>query len=276
MSTARIDKLLREGIPTAIPVPHIAIDSTNQDPFSKRLRKFDNLEIKFPYPDQSGVYVNTNEQHTKQTFSQLTNYPHVEQAIHIGFSGWYNFDIVAQRKSSRAFICDLNPENALFLNYTLKYLKRYPEREQFIEKMTYFVKENHYNGSRTTVDRGYLDPVKPNGIKFSFNISEEYPDHSEIYEEIALETKRENSWLYTRERYFYIRKLALNDKISVIAENICTNDVFFSIRRLLTDNSIEADTIYVSNIAEWMFTEEQQRNFLATINSLLTNENIVN
>ncbi|MDR3503198.1 MAG: hypothetical protein P4L79_11530 [Legionella sp.] len=277
MSTSKIDKLLREGMPHHIPVPHKAPPFIVQDPISRHLRKNDNKEINFPFPNQAGVYINTNEHRVKPIFDQVSSFPRIPESIHIGFSGWHNFDIMSQRESSRGIICDINPENALFMHYTLKYLIGCSTRDEFIEKMTQFVKKNKYDGSRTNFEKNPdLHFVKPKSIKFSLNISEEYPEHFAVTEEIALEQQRETSWLFTDERYHYIRNLALTDKIVVITESICAHEAFLRIRRLLTDNAIQIDSVYVSNIGEWMWTQEQQANFLETISVLLTdNETIL-
>ncbi|USQ14680.1 hypothetical protein J2N86_05085 [Legionella lytica] len=273
MSTARIYKLLSDGLPHHIPVPHHPPHFLRQDPISKHLRKHDNKEIKFPFPNQTGVYINTNEHYVKPVFDQIGLFPQVIDAMHIGFSGWHNFDIMVQRKSSRGIICDINPENALFMHYTLKYLIRCANKDEFIQKMTQFVKKNQYEGSRTNFEKSsYHSIVKPKSIKFSLNISEEYPDHYAVIEEIALEQQRETSWLFTDERYDYIRALALTDKIAVITQSICEHETFARIRRLLTENSIPIDTVYVSNIGEWMCTKEQKTDFIETI-SLLLNDN---
>lgn len=276
MSSLKIDKLLREGMPHHIPVPHKASPFLIPDPLSRRLRKHNNQEIKFPFPNQPGVYINTNEHRVQHVFAQLESFPLIPEAIHIGFSGWHNLDIMAKRGSSRGIICDINPENALFMHYTLKYLIRCNNKVDFIEKMTQFVQENRYEGFRTNFEKNSaLRFVKPKSIKFSLNISEEYPDHFSVTEEIALEQQRETSWLFTEERYHYIRNLALTDKITVITQSICAHETFLRIRRLLTENAIQIDTVYVSNIGEWMYTQEQKDNFLETINVLLADDETI-
>lgn len=90
-----------------------------------------------------------------------------------------------------------------------------------------------------------------------------------------MEQQRETSWLFTDERYHYIRNLALTDKIAVITQSICAYESFLRIRSVLTENAIQIDTIYVSNIGEWIFGE-QQTSFIETITALLTeNETIL-
>ncbi|KTD49401.1 hypothetical protein Lrub_0500 [Legionella rubrilucens] len=261
-----------------VPVPRKPIKGMKEDPFSKRLRQFENHAILYPFPNQSGVYINTNESGVVQTAQTLDLFPRVEGGVHVGFSGWHNFDIMAQRLSSRGLICDINPENTLFLATALKYVRQCEDQDAFIEKMTAFVKKYHYGGSRDTSRSSVLGKIKPKSIKFCLNVSDEppYPDHFTVLEEVDLERRRETSWLYTTERYKHIRTLAVTDKIAVITESICADNVFKSVKNLLINNAMRIDTVYVSNIGEWMYQPEQREAFLATIQSLLMdNETIL-
>lgn len=254
-----------------VPVPRKAIKGISEDPFSKRLRQFENHAILYPFPNQSGVYINTNENGVMETALRLGSYPLVEGGIHIGFSGWHNFDIMAQRLSSRGLICDINPENTLFLATALKYIRAYEDKDIFIEKMTLFVKKYHYGGDRNASRSTILGKIQPKNIKFSLNVSDEppYPDHFTVFEEVMLEKARETSWLYTQERYNHIRTLALTDKIAVITESICADSVFKSIKALFINNAMYIDTVYISNIGEWMYEAEQRQRFLETVQALL-------
>ena len=272
MSAERIEKLLKESMEKQVPVPRKAIKNIKEDSFSKKLRRFDNIEIQFPFINQSGVYINTNENGTADSFKTLTSLPSIAEPFHFGFSGWHNFDIIIQRHSSRAIICDINPENALFLSYVLKYLRLFEDKDMFIQKMTQFVKERNYAGDRVLTHN--RNAVSSKSIKFSFNTSDEEPysglNHMSLLDEISIEEERETSWLYTKERYAYIRKLALQDKIAIITENICKSTTFSAICRFLTENSMQIDTVYVSNIKEWISTTDQREQFLKTIQCLLT------
>lgn len=156
MSSSKIDRLLREGMPNHIPVPHKAPHFIKQDPISRHLRKHDNKEIQFPFPNQAGVYINTNEHGVKHIFDQMDSLDRVPESIHIGFSGWHNFDIMARRESSRAIICDINPENALFMHYTLKYLIRCNSKNEFIEKMTQVVKKNNMKVTEQILPKAHI------------------------------------------------------------------------------------------------------------------------
>lgn len=272
MSTARIDKMLQDSSWDFIPVPRLPVD-IKEDSISRRLRRFDNARIQLPPPAQSGIYINTNELGSTDTATALAKIPLIIQPCHIGFSGWHNFDIMAQRFSERALICDINPENALFLYYVLKNVRLCKNRFEFIKQMSLFIKEKQYVGSRENKDRNPLwGQVGPSSINFSLNVNEEepYTDHFSVVEEVELELQRTTSWLYTDERYAHIKKLAQGDKIALITENICAAESFADIARILRDNAIQVDTVYVSNIGEWMNTEKERNLFIKTTQSFLS------
>lgn len=273
MSTERIEKMLREAsLKGLTPVPRLPV-SVKEDAISRRLRRFDNPEIIVPFPMQSGIYINTNEHGPKETAETLAQIPLVVDGCHIGFSGWHNFDIMAQRFSARALICDINPENALFLHHVLKFAVLNADRHEFVRQMSLFVKKSQYVGARKNLDRdAWLGPIGANSISFSLNVSEEapYDEHYSIYEEVELELKRPTSWLFTDERYNHIRKLALTDKVALITQSICATLSFAGIAKVMRENSIQIDTVYVSNISEWIYAPEERDLFRETVQVFLS------
>lgn len=276
MSTARIEALLRESKKDIIPVPRLGIKDIREDALSKRLRRFDNDKITMS--NSNGIYINTNEHEVKATAVTLSQLPLIDHSCHIGFSGWHNFDIMAQRNSSRGIICDLNPENALFLSLVLFNIRQCNSRFEFIDKISHFINTNRYDGLRSNKDREpWLGTVNALSIKFSLNVSEEppYSQHYSIKEEVPLELKRETSWLYTDARYEYIRKLALSDKIALITEDICKTDTFAGIAQMLKENMIQIDTVYVSNIAEWVDSEDDRAAFYKTTQLFLSDHDTI-
>lgn len=278
MSSQKIENMLSNRLKDEIPVPRKQIKVVKVDRLTEKLRGFDNIELMLPLPNQSGVYINTNEKGVSNLMMALCKQPLIAEAFHVGFSGWHNFDIMAQRRSSRALICDINPENALFLYYALKYIRRHNNRFEFIKAMTLFVKNHTYEGTRTNAYReSLLGKVSPKSIKFCLNVSEEYPyaEHFTVLEEIGLELKRETSWLYDDARYAHIRNLAVNDKIALITESICETQTFFAISRVLRDNSVQIDTLYVSNISEWMFTPAVRNSFIQTVQLFMSDNQTI-
>lgn len=264
-----------------VAVPRRKVNYTHQDPLSKKLRTLDNLTIKTPFPNQSGIYINTNERGIDKNSRALGLFPTILEPIHIGFSGWHNFDIIAQRLSSRAVICDINPENALFLSYVLKALTRCKDRFTFVTNVTHYIKKYKYEGSRTIESReSYLDPIRPKSLKFSLNVCGIYPyteeeGHFSVVDEVALELKRKTSWLYTDARYAYLRHLALHDKIALITESISKTSTFSTLCTLLKENMMQIDTLYISNIAEWMMNPRDREQFIKTVKLFLSTKETI-
>lgn len=240
MSTIRIRTAIKEK--EQQPVPRLPITEIPEDPISKLLRsRFDNDSIQ--YPLWSGIFINTNESGTQTTAQRLREFPRVNQGCHIGFSGWHNFDIMALRQSTRGIICDINPENALFLYFALGNLRKCADRKTFVDAMIEIERKHDYSG---------MQRKNPLGIYFGPpNASLEWPYFSDEHiteSEFSLELLRETSWLYNDERYAHIRTLAMQDKIALITENICAHDKFGELMEFLKLNGICVDTVYLSNI----------------------------
>ncbi len=249
------------------PVERMAIQG-KENPLSKCIRKCDNKDLTEAAP--IGVYISTNETGLAKTREILNNTPKIKDGCHIGFSGWHNFDIMVIRKSDYAIICDINPENAYFLHHVLEMIKNNSDRLHFVGAAASYVKK---------VDRtNIIDPNKlETSVAFQPNVSEDpiYDDVVFPSDEIPIELKREGSWLNTDESYQYIRKLAQNDKIVLISENILNTATFEKIKNVLQNNNFQIDSLYVSNIHDYMNTKENRETFLKTIDTLSENETII-
>lgn len=235
---------MRESRP---PVPRLSFEGgITLDPISKRLRKLDNSNLSKPGCDE-WVYLGTNETGLENTFTQLSTFPQIVESCHVGFSSWHNFDIAAQRRSSRVIICDINPENALFLHETLRILRNSRSPQDFIVQMIAYVDGNEF----VTDGKGIiLTENVERSIRFSPNISSDplYREASGIQDELQIELRRSTSWVSDVQRFIHIRNLALKDKIALLTENICATQTFSTIAKLLTENGIQIDTVYTSNI----------------------------
>jgi hypothetical protein len=262
-----------------LPVPRLKIKDIKEDALSKKLRQFDNSTIVTPLLGQLGIYINTNEHAVVGTSNTLSVIPLISKGCHIGFSGWHNFDIMAQRRSTRGIICDLNPENALFLYHVLLYVRSCNNRFHFVEKIIEFYAENSYSGDRSTTNKSFKQQANPLGVNFCVNVSEEaaylYAGCRTVIDEMKGELQRPTGWLYNNERYEYIRALALDDKIALITDNICAFERFIQIARLLKDNMVQIDTVYVSNISHWIWKPEERRSFYRTIQSFLSDNQTI-
>jgi hypothetical protein len=215
------------------------------DRLTDKLNTFTNSSM----PQQSvvGVYIMCNEAETEKT-QQVLEHDKINNGCHIGFSSWHNFDIMAIRKPERAILCDFNPQTKEFLDASLICVNYSHDRFTFANYMGKFVQQNR---------RFFSINVK----KDEFTLPED---------EIKQELTRGGSWLASDDGFSYIKKLALEGKIATITEDIRNNDKFGKISKLLKDNEIPIDTVYISNINEYMHEEEDKNKFIATVNHLFT------
>ncbi len=234
-----------------------------QDALSKKLSTLTNSEMNKRLPLSNGVYIGTNESKIQDSATVLSELPKVDtdERCHIGFSGLHNFDIANLRQSSRIIICDVNPENRLFLSNVISILCECSERTQFIDSMVRYIEKHDLHNNPHDLS---------SSINFCPNASDEeiYDGVTQNTDQIRIELKRPNSWLHTEESFHYIRNLALNGKIALITENITNTATFKRIASLLQNNAIMIDSLYVSNIANYMEAQDQQ-SFLNTTHALI-------
>lgn len=251
------------------PVPRLGVKGIKEHPLTRRLRSFDNVKItSTDYTFQ--VFINTNEVNRHSTRKTLESAPSISESCHIGFAAWHNFDIMAVRKPDYALLCDLNPETALFLNKTLEILRNAKDRKEFVKQMAeYANKTERGHCLSNELDLTY-------SINFACNVSGDsiYEDVLYIGQEIEVELIREGSWLNTDESYEHIKKLAAKDKIAVITEDIRTTSTFQNVKRILNENGIQIDTLYVSNISEYMLKENQGL-FAEPVSCLTCNDTLI-
>lgn len=87
-------------------------------------------------------------------------------------------------------------------------------------------------------------------IRYSPNILYEgctSPEH-----EIDLHAATREGWLANEDRYQFIRRLVLSNKIVAFTADITHHDSFQEIHQLLQDNGISVDTLYVSNVHNYI------------------------
>ena len=196
------------------------------------------------------VYITTNEVKLDKTKEFLKNCETSKERNHFGFSAWHNFDIMVVRQSERGILCDFNPKWQKFLHLTLLELNNASNRHSFTEHMKIYVNQNLSEfGSKVSPDSD--DEILPKDI-------------------IDQELNRPGSWLSTDEGFSYIQKLAKDGKISIVVADIRDEQKFQELGNILKQNAVSIDTLYVSNIAEWMSTSEDKENFVKSVNHLIS------
>lgn len=228
--------------------------SISHDPIIQKIEGLNNFSVK---GNLAGIYISTNESNFRGVQTILAQEERKENACHIGFSGWYNLDVVATRRSSYAVVCDFNPQNQKFLAKTLHLIKESSNREEFVNNMV-----------------EYLDKST---ISFSPNLNDDLPEYSEGYspqEEVRRELTRDGSWLASDEKFEYIKTLAENDKFALITEDVRNTKTFKKIAKILKKNRLQVDTLYLSNISKYMSGKDRNK-FVKTVEALSPNDSII-
>lgn len=215
------------------------------NPVSASLAKFDNRSVK---GEVNGLYITTNETNLAATDAFLKAHPVRENTIHVGCATWHNFDIMCKRKSNYGLIIDFNPENAKFIKKTVEIIKFSESREAF----------------KTNVI-AYLNSLQEKKRNIFFHKDQQGLPTDRIEKELF----REGSWLQNAENYAYIKKLVSNDQIIAITENITNHRKFSEIRSFLDLNHLVIDTVYMSNICNFMQTKNDKEAFAKSVTSLV-------
>lgn len=175
---------------------------------------------------------------------------------HIGFSGWHNFNIMVQRRSEFGLIVDFNPRNECLVKLTLQLLKQVKSRDKFISRMKIGL---------DGLSAQYYD-------FFSVNVGE---DTGKITpsEEITKEIGLKDGWLSNDESFRHIQNLALQGRIVAITEDIRNTETFEKIKTIIQKTGLFIDTVYTSNICNYMNSNYDKINYANTVYTLLEDPN---
>jgi len=236
--------------------------------FNTKLQRFHQSNIK---NDLCGVYISTNELGFENVLKNLKQQEHVlrlgQPRCHVGFSGWYNLDLICANEATHGLICDFNPFNKEFIDQTITVLldRNTHSRFDFVRAMCYYVQEQ---------DKAVLKLVREGKkyhhiITFSPNV---HPDVEcvESYIEIEMLLKRPNSWLSSDENFMYIQRLAKNNCLLAITLDIRDSDRLASLAKIYRDNEMEIDCLYLSNIYDYMKSGHEKLAFKKSVQVLIS------
>ena len=91
-------------------------------------------------------YILTNESSLDQTRAILQKEPRPENSLHVGTSGWHNYDIMWIRRSSFGCLFDISSCVMELHILTKKFLAESKNRLEFIEKITTHLAKNPIRG----------------------------------------------------------------------------------------------------------------------------------
>ncbi len=223
-----------------------------KDPISKTLATFNNSRIKGQI---NGIYITTNETNLATIRQLLQEHPKPAlQTIHIGCATWHNLDLMCERKSDYGLIIDFNPKNAEFIEKTMDIIQASASREEFKQSMV-----------------AYLHSLEGEQRDLFFHRDQHGLPTDRIEEELT----REGSWLQSEETYLFIKKLVSKDHLIAITEDITNFEVFAQIRTFLDSKDIAIDTLYLSNICNFMRTDSDKNAFIKSVKHMLAPDTVL-
>lgn len=186
----------------------------------------------FPSVDKQNMffsappYLFTNEEGTAKTIDTLSHLPKRKgKRLHIGVSGFFNYDIVAARKSHGVVLWDINTEVQKLHELVKNALLISPTPQTFIVNWTQITK--------SLVDADFFSRNRK-------NVSQT------LYEEASQTT----SWLAKEDTYQYIRSLYQKNCVHICFGNWLDKPLIVRTARWVQKNSWVLDTVYLSNCGD--------------------------
>ncbi|MBN1493943.1 MAG: helix-turn-helix domain-containing protein [Candidatus Omnitrophica bacterium] len=189
-------------------------------------------------------YFNGNDVFFNGFFDSLDILPVLENGVHIGFGGLNNLTLIAHRKSQYACIFDINP--AMITMYQcLEEAMRGPEiaaatslpakRRAFIDAF---------------IDRLYKE-------KFLYRDGEGNVMHQE--RNLRGQLYNPKNWLGSDDLFKYIETMIIEERLSYACLEMLNYPAFIALARKIKALGVTVDTIYISNIFEWISGKYPER-----------------
>jgi len=179
---------------------------------------------------ETNFYLICNEVEQEKTLAALAPAVPSDHSVHLGFSMNFNFDLIAKRSPYYAIIADIAPQMLRCYHDLTHCILKSPNRQEFVRNFDSFLQENaeYYFGLANGQD-----------ISILCNLREEM--------------NRPGSWLSTDEGFFNVKKIHEEGRVLYLKLNLTDSEgAFESIDQWLTINKLTLDTVYLSNIPEWL------------------------
>jgi hypothetical protein len=201
------------------------------------------------YPADGITYLLSNEFSIEKIQHLLEVTKKSPGAVHIGVSGWQNYDMIVVRDSDQAVLVDINDGLCSLHRLTKDVIETAENVDVFIDK---FLK-NLYELIRT--------------LKLKIN-----------RDDIRKIKSKSLYWLQ-EENFKKIQKMYRENKIHIIHQNIASPSLLSDLQSIDPFLINKIDTFYISNVHEWLETREleteqksldQNLRFLSNINPDIT------
>lgn len=171
-------------------------------------------------------YVMTTEVGQAEALKMISSYPKKENGLFLGFAFEFNYHLLAERSVNHAFICDINKRMHTLYHFIAKTIVVSETRESFLQALQIEFEENKEDYF------GFSDGVE------------------KVFEYF---TRTGYSWLSSDEKFLNIKQLYLDKKIHHLNLDLEKDSKFFEeLKKWAADKDYVFDSVYVSNIPEWI------------------------
>jgi len=174
--------------------------------------------------ESMSVYVFSNEYQIGKTLCDLRNFPRSKQpAVHVGVSGWQNYDMALCRRNEYMVLIDANPMENYLHKITEEVLLVAKDVDDFVDLI--------------------VPKLRASQLACPFG-TEEYIRNRKAY------------WLQDRERFEKIQNMFKEKRVVINVLNYADTAMVEKLQKFLPKSwnlSLEdIDTFYVSNVGEWL------------------------
>lgn len=179
---------------------------------------------------QTNFYFSCNEVEQEKTLAALATAASSDKTVHLGFSMNFNFDVIARRSSHYAIIADIAPQMLQCYQDLTHCILKSSNRQEFAQNFQQLLKEHA---------EYYFGLEKGQDISMLCNLCKE--------------VSRPGSWLSTDEGFSIVKKMHEEGRVLYLKLNLAHSiDGFQSIQHWIRNKGLTLDTVYLSNIPEWL------------------------
>lgn len=234
--------------------------------------------------DVDVIFYFSNEKFQALTLTLLSMkdfWPAPSNGALVGFSTLFNLDLICARKSKIAFFCDLSSYVFRYYLIIQETIKEAQNRYDFVR----LIVENLLKNGFLCSDAEKMTQQVFRGVFLTRKNLSELNKEPHMSKAVSVEEltnyflkqlKTENSWLSTDDNYNFVRDLYLDNKIFHLPLDAKDKNGNFEIlSKWITSHGYKVDTLYISNIRDWLHYQSYIEAFNNNIDALRNDSTII-
>jgi hypothetical protein len=198
-----------------------------------------------------------NEALQAETLLTIPRAERNDNSVHIGFAANFNYDLIAVRNPTYAIVSDISPLMLKYFEQLSLCVQKSSTRDEFVKNMQTTIQDNA---------DFYYSLGKGSNISMLCNLT--------------TELTRVGSWLSTDKGFARVKQMHEEGRILYLKLDITDKRGFKSIQDWIKREGLSVDTIYVSNIPEWLHPDNgrptpKALDYLDNIQSLINAQTYV-